>query len=136
MQTPVQVRPLRASDESFIRSSWFSSYWKNGQSPAGVPFSVVEQHQPALIGRLLERCEVQVVHPTGLEEHICGYAVVERGLVLHWVYVRSAYRRLGIASGLVPGGVKYYSHRVVGPGREFVKKLDLMFNPYALLEAP
>lgn len=132
MPTPVMVRPLRASDVNFIRSSWFESLWKNGARHDEVPYDVFSKGQAALILRLLESSTVRIVHPTGLEEHICGYSVVE-GEALHWVYVRSAYRRLGIASGLVPEGTKYYTHRAGGTGKQFVKKLNLLFNPYHLL---
>lgn len=125
----VTTRPLKPSDVAFVRSSWFESMWKGYASRAGMSFATYDRSAGAFITRALKECPTIVVTPVGLDDHICGWACC-RGTALLYVYVRSPYRKLGIATGLVEGAVNRYVLPAFGHGKGLVTKLKLDFDPF------
>lgn len=101
---PVQARLAVAADLPFIRNSWLRNYHEHG------PFN----HVPndvffANAGHwgVVDRClrspsAVLVAHPEGDDRTILGWACAAPG-VLHYVYTKAPFRRLGIARGLLAG---------------------------------
>jgi GNAT superfamily N-acetyltransferase len=130
MSAPVGVRLATADDMRFVAASWFESYWKAVASQEGMDYlTAYRPGQDALIRRLVGRSETIVAHAVDIPDEILGYAVLEDD-VLHYVYVKSVYRRRGIATGLVRARAKRYSQRT-RLGEKLVKPLALEFNPYA-----
>lgn len=102
--------------------------------PAGTTWTVYHRAQDALINTLIDRSSVVVVASAPVPDEIIGYAVVERD-VAHYVYVKAAYRRAGIAKGLLRNRVTRYTH-TTRAGNRVARSLGITFDPYALLEAP
>lgn len=123
------VREALQTDAPFILSSWFESYWKNHARRTGINYEAYRAHQDALIKALIVRSKVYVAYPSHLPDEIVGYSVLE-GNVLHYVYVKSVYRRMGVATGLVRKAARIYTHAAEKPGRRFAESLGLQFNPY------
>lgn len=124
--------PNSDSELRFIRSSWFRSY----QKPSGLAFDVYEQGQGRLIERLLEGCAVHLATPLTVQDEVCGW-VCWRGPVLHYAYVKQAYRRLGIAAKLLEsirgaGDVLRWHTCETVAGRRLVPRSATRYNPYLL----
>jgi GNAT superfamily N-acetyltransferase len=63
---------------------------------------------------------------------ILGYSVTSTDRkALHWVFVKSAFRRMGIAKSLVPTTVVTATH-ITKVGASVLKKKHLSFNPFHL----
>jgi len=125
----VKVRKVKKADLPFILSSWFESYWKAHASKRGLAYETYKSYQDDLIKRLLHRSLVLVACPVFDDTEILGYSVTE-GSTLHYVYVKSVYRRMGIATGLASMPLTVYTHGAEKPGRRFAESLGLLFNPY------
>src|SRR5690349_14249049 len=94
------LRPMRAGDLNFIRSSWLKSYERSvrGTVPSS---SYFELHWEVVRG-LLERPSVRVVVASerAAEDHLVGWACAEPGAppphtrraLAHYTYVKSAFR--------------------------------------------
>lgn len=74
---------------------------------------------------------VLVAYFEDVPDEILGWSCF-RGDTLFYVYVKGSYRRNGIAKGLVPSEVKYYTHATDTVGGLFMKSLGIEYNPYRL----
>ena len=64
---------------------------------------------------------------------ILGYSIISKdGQTLHWVYVKSAWRKKGIGKSLTPETIMQVSH-LSTLGKSLLSKLNsAIFNPFAL----
>lgn len=131
-QPSIAVRHPKNDDMRFVRDSWFKSYREGGLAPE-VPFHVYQVGMNSLINAILGHpSDVLIAASTAVPDEILGWACC-RPPFLHYVYVKQAYRRLGIATGLVRqfAALKEYT-LATKRGRMFAKKLGLGYNPFPL----
>lgn len=140
--SPVGVRLATKEDLRFVASTWFRSVLESGTPVNQVPFNIFREGMEANIQRLLKRSVVRVVFATEVPDELLGYAVLDQVqdfftgpagpqnvLVCHHIYVKSAYRRQGIARSLL-GGAQVYSHPATpGAGKKFAIAMGLTYNP-------
>jgi len=130
MKGLIRARLATADDLRFVCAAWFESYWKSTMRPLCL-FEEYKAGQDARIRRLIEKSKATVVYAAEIPDEILGFSVIEPG-ILHYAYVKVAYRRQRIAESLVQAaGVKYYTHQTP-LGRVFATHLGLLFNPYLL----
>jgi GNAT superfamily N-acetyltransferase len=127
---PIAVRKMTAEDRPFVVSSWFHSAWKGFYLKKGVPFTFFRAGMNAEQERLLERSTVFVAYAKEYPTEILGYSVLGDSCV-HWVYVKSAFRRQGIARGLLGKHCTCYTHETSGAGKHLFEGLRLQYNPRA-----
>lgn len=127
----ISVRLMEPGDRAFVAASWFESYWKATASQE-MDYETYKAGQSARIDRALNEGLTHVVYAKQYPDEILGYAVFtgEARNVLQYVYVKSVYRKQGIASGLARRAVDF-THKTRA-GQPLVKKLNLKFNPYAV----
>lgn len=127
----ILLRQADESDLSFIYSSWLKSY-KNTQKHVDTDIYFKGQHK--LIEKILNVSNVIIVCPEDDTETIIGY-IVYRDDKLHWIYVKSVYRNLGMARILLTvfenGKPQCYSH--YSPAVHFLFN-DSVYDPYSYLE--
>lgn len=124
----VKLRPMTQNDRAFVIDSWLESYWRARAYKYGIARPQYKSGQAERIEAALFRSSVEVLEEP--DSHlIIGY-IVRESLILHWVYVRSSFRRLGIASGLVRDRCSWYTHDSNAIGRKFIEKFKLKYNPY------
>lgn len=104
---PALTRRVFEEDLSFIYHSWLKSYrssWAKGLNPSRyMDKDRYYNGQKLMISQCLERSVVLVaVNPEDAFQ-IFGYVVGEPGLVVHYLYVKEPFRRMGIATLLVDG---------------------------------
>lgn len=67
-------------------------------------------------------------------EIIIGYVVYEEdpeGTILHWIYVKEAWRKSGIARYLCPPNIKFVTH-LTRPGLSLKRRYGLIYDPFKI----
>ena len=107
-ELPVSVRLAEEGDLRFIYPSWLHSYWKGGDVTQHMVWTTFRFYHRITIHNLLtNRPGVVVLVACSTEEPdlLFGYIVAEYGMppgdVLHYLYVKDAWRQMGIAKRLV-----------------------------------
>ncbi len=140
MRVETYIREADPEDMPFVYSSWLKSLQPfMHQIDKRIFF---KQHKN-LIDSILRRSSVMISCNPHEKDQIFGYVVYEPGsvVVMHYIYTKHTYRRLGIANELydlvsmsskdnAPMIASHYSLAL----EEFLTKWDLIFNPYILLE--
>jgi hypothetical protein len=127
---PWFIRPADSTDQSFVFSSWLKSF-RDAPAVEQMREGDYYSRQHARITRTFEQARVYVACDPSARADIWGYLVEEDGRV-HFVYVKSAFRRFGIASGLwaMCVGLRVpHSHDTL-LGRHLAKKFNSAFDPF------
>lgn len=103
MSAQPMIRPYAPGDESFVYSSWLKSYWDGYAAyiSAMSPQTYwVEQRR--LIARLfaLPNTVVTVLASSTEPDVIVGW-VMTNGQTVHYLYVKDAFRQMGLARSLL-----------------------------------
>lgn len=96
------IRPGTAEDEGFLARGWADTFRGSDSSVRRIEPIYFNRHVYPRIGVLLKRCEVRIASPTADDSTIYGFAVLEPRVV-HMVYTRKPFRRMGIARALLDG---------------------------------
>jgi ribosomal protein S18 acetylase RimI-like enzyme len=111
-----QITAARPQDEPYIYDSWLRGY-KDSPRTAKWNQEDYQDFQQPVIKRILQDSRALVARPIDWDAGIYGYLVYEQTadtFVLHWLSVKSAYRKLGIATALItaahPAGHTVFSH--------------------------
>jgi hypothetical protein len=127
-QVACAIEPALEADLNFIRHTWMRS------------LRVPPAHWPGCMrtrDMLLERCPPIVARLEGEADSICGWACFAPD-VIHFVFVRSRWHRLGVASMLLEPfrdrPTVTYTHRTPALSAIPMPK-GWTFNPYAIIEA-
>lgn len=93
---------------------------------------IYDAEQNALIEYLIGLHPPLVATSVAVTNEVVGWVCREYAdpRVTHFVYVKHAYRRLGIASTLI-AGTRWHSHQTQG-GDKLFKKRGSLYNPYLL----
>lgn len=136
----VSIRPYnKISDTDFIYSTWIKSYRTSGFA-RGISSPLYEMGQRSRIDRILskETTYIYVATDKDTPELIFGYIVGEGDAILHYLYVKSHYRKQGIGKELL-GEAKdlIYTHKSPDIWVEQKLKTDptysnWIYNPYLL----
>ena len=137
-QLPVTTRPICNRDESFIYNSWIRSYWEHSDWAKLMDKRVFDGQHHALIQGLIENAKVLVaVNPDDFD-HIFGYVAfdtIDALTVIHYVYVKSPYLRLGVGKKLLEAtgyqqGMPLIATHWTRPCKELRHKIPMVFIPY------
>lgn len=133
-------------DHNLICSTWITRLLHNKPKPEDhwyenhieqIERSIFFKNYNRVINHLLIKENVKVTLCCLKEDPdvILGYIVYETSpsneLILHWMYVKEAWRNLGIARGLMPKGLKYITH-LTRPGITLKRKFGLIYNPFLI----
>ncbi len=141
MITPSQwiIRPALPSDIAFIYATWLRSYRKDSLIGANCGTDIYFQSYARIMDGLLASPKVEVLIAALKEDEdiIIGYLVAEPG-VLHYVFVKDAFRKLGVARSLYEASfpdTNFTTHthwtRTASP---IIQTLKLDYNPFLLFK--
>lgn len=123
-----------ADDHNFVKQTWLKCY-RHSAFARAIRDSVFFRFHHPIVERILERpgTSVRVACLPDAPEVILGYLVHEGGVV-HWVYVKGAFRRLGIASRLAENLPPDFSftHRTTEAEPLLRKYPHATYNPYVI----
>jgi GNAT superfamily N-acetyltransferase len=138
-QWPFAPRIMQEDDSDLVYAGWMDSL--KGQMPySQMRNQTYRAGQAAVIAGLLEKPQVEVLiaaHPDG--EPKFGFLCYEwdsEDFILHYIYVRSTYRRHNIASALLQfAGVNVGKRSITATHwtkdiRHYREKWNLDFNPW------
>jgi ribosomal protein S18 acetylase RimI-like enzyme len=137
---PIMMRPYMPEDQAFLFNSWLKSF-RNGTVCNNVDNSVYYTNQHIVIERLLQTSKVIVCCNSEDPRIIYGYCVYEHiqgQFVLHYIYVKNIYRKLGLARKLLEetkhdfSVLGCYTHQTVIGDRND-EKFNLIYHPYILM---
>jgi len=106
----LRVREGRETDKAFVMDAWRRSF-EDAPAVRGADRVHFRSEMERTIGRLFRTATVRVACDPADEDTIVGFAVFT-GPELHYVYVKQAFRKMGIARQLLEGlGIKAYTFR-------------------------
>lgn len=110
----MNIRPMLDTDLNFVLSTWLKSYYeeqkRNGSKGVIYPKDdVFFQGHQAKIKEILKTAECSIATAPDDDSQILGWACFEKGIV-HYIYVKQVFRKLGVAKRLMPAQVNSYSH--------------------------
>jgi len=127
------------SDKSFIYSSWLKTYKKASYFAKRIRNDVFFKEHHKIIDYLFSKPTIAVLIacPKGDPDTITGYLVYEPNKVVHFIYIKDAYRSMGIARVLFEKALIDPSHITFSHWTnavdEFIKKYpEIIYDPYAL----
>lgn len=127
------IRNFKADDLPFIMSTWLKGLYYGETFYSDVPKQIFMDNYKKFLIAILERSIVKIACSPEDENQIFGYSVLSKDFTtIHWVFVKSLYRKKGIAKALVPQYPTYVSH-LTPLGKSLLTKFkDCVFNPFAL----
>lgn len=140
LQPTIEFRQATTADEAFIFDSWLRSQWKL-DAREKMPSTIFFAGQRQRIDRLLPRSRVIIAYSPADATEALGYVVAEaswKTACVHWLYVKSTFRRLGIASRLLQVTLAMcnasnlqHSHKSDARAKRLFERVGSTFNPYA-----
>lgn len=134
----LNIRDVRPSDKNFIYASWLRGAYYGDTWFGDIPKNIFMTCYHKVLETILSRpgIDIKVACLKEDPEVILGYAVVLNtapGPVLHWVFVKSAWRKIGIGKSLMPDGLTAVTH-LTKVGKILLPKLPgkPVFNPFLL----
>lgn len=99
---PLKLRPAVPGDVAFLSSTWKQNFWRESPWANRIRWPIFDAGHAPIVQRLLERSKVLVACDPTLEDEIAGYAIFSHEPnVLHWAYVKPAFRRAGVFAQLL-----------------------------------
>ncbi len=132
-QVPFKIRDVYQSDIPFIYSTWLKGLRYGNEVFGLIEKTAYFENQHKVIETILNRfdTEVSIACVTDEPEVILGYAAYMPGGIVHYVHVKDAFRRFGIAKALLPNPVNRVTH-ITKIGWSILKEKhpQAIFNPY------
>jgi len=121
------VRKAEEADHPLIYATWLRSQYYGHPWFKMIDSEAYFAAYKAFISQRLKTSNVDIICLDGDPDVILGYAVYS-GPVLHWVYVKRAWRNFGIAKELVPKDITHVSS-ITKLGK-LAGKERFKFNPF------
>lgn len=138
----IAVRHGQPADKEFIFGTWLRSYKHSSDFAKRISNDVFFSTHHKIVELILAKpnTEVLIAHPVDEPNVILGYVVLERipnSEIVHFVYVKKAFRMMGIASYLFKGAGLYaggfnFTHWTTSVNHMFHKLDNVTYNPYLL----
>lgn len=128
------LREPKKNDISFIYSTWLKSYHYDSWTK-NIAKSIFFDHYKLIIDEILLTAQIKVACSKDDEDIILGYLVFE-DQILHYCFVKDAFRGYGIATNLVKSSLNSntyeISHRTHSLLNIIRDRKDFIYNPFKL----
>ena len=129
----ILIRGPQADDAPFILATWLRGLYYGCDWYKAVPKDIFMAEYHKILVRLLSApgVEVQVACLKDDPSVILGYSVLGRDKsVIHWAFVKTGWREMGLARILTPASVTSASH-LTKVGMNILRKHStIVFNPF------
>lgn len=123
----VQIRNFKQEDLPLIYSTWLLGLYHGCDWFGRIKKESFFRNYKVVLERLVPTCEIKVACLTDDEDVILGY-VCYRGESLDWIFVKKAWRKMGIGKMLLPEGITNCTH-LTKVGRS-LKPREWTFDPF------
>lgn len=122
---------VKATDESFVYSTWLIGLYYGNPWYGEIEKDTYMRNYHKILENILNRPGVEVKVACYAEDPdiILGYSVTQND-VLHWVYVKHAWRKFGIAKKLVPENIEFVTH-LTNVGKSLLPE-KMTFDPFLI----
>ena len=131
----VGVRAGLEGDNNFIFASWLRGLFYGGSHFSMMPKDIFMTNYHKVIEYILKnpKTTIKVACLKDDPEVILGYAILGNNeTTLHYVFVKNAWRKIGLAKLLIPDTVKSVSH-LTKTGIDMLKKhKEIVYNPFTI----
>jgi hypothetical protein len=130
----ITTRNYMPEDRSFILACWLRGLYYGNTFFGEIPKSIFMEHYHKVLERFIDNPKVTITVSCLKDDPqvILGYSVTRVSAkgekVLDWVFVKTAWRQIGIAKSLVPSDLQVVSH-VTKLGR-ILKPSHVTYNPF------
>lgn len=138
---PLKIRRANDEDIPFIFNSWLKSYKASGPISKGVVAAIYYENHHKLIQKIAMRATVYVACDKNDPTNIYGFMAgeyIEGILVIHYVYIKHSFRRLGIAKELFnsfnhdTSSASCYTHFTRAIER-IAERYNMVYHPYLIM---
>ena len=137
------LRSVEPDDSNFIYSSWLKSNRKS-DTHKRLTNDIYYHYEGLKITSLLEKSAIIVACNKDNPSQIFGWCVVElihNRPVIHFIYVKYPYRRLGLGKALLTAVTRdsetpIYCTHTGWKWEEFKTKYTLCYHPYLIKDTP
>lgn len=127
------VRPYVEADRNFILATWIRGAKHGSDFFKRMDPKAYYRHYNEFLSNLVDSAQTDIKIACLAEDPavIIGYAVTRNsGQALDWVYVKSRWRKVGIAKCLIQQSFSEVSH-ITDVGNKILKKMpNITFNPF------
>ena len=130
----IDLRVANDKDFNFIKSTWLHGLRYGNSWFTIIPKEIYYAAYSKVVEYLMmsPKTMIKVACLKEDPEVILGYSVYNQdNSAAHWVYVKSAWRKIGIAKALVPVEVTTVTH-LTNVGKEISKTKGFTFNPFLI----
>lgn len=123
------IRNAKETDKPFIYATWLRGLYHGNEWTSWVDKDIFFSKYHTVLERLLASSVISVSCLEDDPDTIMGYAVFDSSQKrLHWVFVKKAWRKLGIAKSLIPKDIVEVSH-LTALGKKLLPE-GIKFNPF------
>lgn len=138
MTTKWILRNARKSDLDFIYATWLNSFHYDSWTKS-IRKSIFFDHYSKVITNLIKDATIIVACLKDEENVICGYIVSEKPNLIHYLYVKEVFRKLGIANDLYEYSFHkdqdiIITHKTRSVHDILRSKENIKFNPFLLFK--
>lgn len=131
------TRPYAYGDRNFIFASWLKGMYYGSPYHSEIPKNIFMENMHRILEAFLAKpgVNIRVACLKSEPDVILGYSVfhivAETVTVLDWVFVKSNFRKIGIAKALVPSDIRAYTHLTkLASSITKIKYQHLVYNPF------
>lgn len=129
----IEIRDCKPYDTNFIYASWLRGLYHGDTWFGEIPKHIFMTNYHKVLELIIARPGIQIKVACLKEDPdvILGYAVIGNSSVLHWLFVKSAWRKIGIGKSLLPEKVTAVTH-LTKLGRILMRKIPgyPVFDPF------
>lgn len=130
----IDTRGYLPEDRRFILATFLRGLYYGGSVFSNMPKPLFMKYYHTIGEKFLDEYApyIRVACLKDDKDVILGYSVLNKDLtVLHWLFTKKSWRKIGIAKSLVPPTVTTVSH-LTDTGLSITKQKGLIFNPFAI----
>lgn len=128
-----EIRTAGLGDIAFIFATWLRGLYYGNDWFEAIPKDIFMENYHRVVEALLEKPSVEIRISCLKEDPstILGYAIIERDRnAIHWIFVKEAWRRFGIAKSLIPEDQKWVMATHLTKLGKRLKPREMIFNPF------
>ena len=126
----ITVRKGDTSDTNFIYATWLRGLYYGDTWFSEIPKQIFMENYHNIITSILNNPATTVLVMCLKEDHevVVGYAIIKPGALV-WMFIKKAWRGMGLARELVPIDTKSVTH-LTKIGLAITRKRGWAFNPF------
>lgn len=128
----VSIRGPHPEDVNFIYASWLRGLYYGNTFYGEIPKDIFMANYHKVLEVLLSKATVRVACLKDDPEVILGYSITRYtstgDVALDWIFVKSAWRRIGIGKSLVQDNTNVVTH--MSKVGKSLKPMNWVYNPF------